>query len=73
MDFILANGTAVYLRMTVDDLVVRALRSHNPRPLVKGLPEDRLREKIAQQLKEREGFYLRAPIILDGLNPTVAF
>lgn len=73
MDFILANGTAVYLRMTVDDLVVRALSSHNPRPLVKGLPEDRLRAKIAQQLKEREGFYLRAPIILDGLNPTVAF
>ncbi len=73
MDFILAHGTAVYLRMTIDDLVVRALRSHNPRPLVKGLSEAQLREKITLQMKEREGFYLRAPIVLDGLNPPLVF
>jgi shikimate kinase len=72
-DFILAHGTAIYLRMTVDDLLARALHSRNPRPLVKGLSEDQLRTKIAQQLKEREGFYLRAPIVLDGLNPSVVF
>ena len=69
MDFILAHGTAVYLRMTVDALVERALRSRNPRPLMHGLPEDELRTKITAQMQEREGVYLRAPIILDGLNP----
>ena len=39
MDFILQNGTAVYIRMGVDDIVARALRSRNPRPKLHGLPE----------------------------------
>lgn len=73
MDFILAQGTAIYLRMSVDDLVARALRSRNPRPLMQGLSEADMRAKISAQLKEREEVYLRAPVILDGLNPTVAF
>lgn len=69
MDFILAHGTAIYLQMSVDALVARALRSRNPRPKLHGLPEEELRCQIAAGLKEREPFYLRAPIILDGLNP----
>lgn len=69
MDFILAHGTAIYLQMSADDLVARALRSRNPRPLMQGLSEADLRATIGQQLKEREPVYLRAPIILDGNNP----
>ena len=69
MDFILANGTAVYLQMSVDDLTQRALRSRNPRPLMQGLTPDEIRAKIERQKKEREGVYLRAHIILDGTNP----
>lgn len=69
MDFILANGTAVYLQMSVDDLTQRALNSRNPRPLMHGLTHDEVRAKIESQIKEREGFYLRAHIILDGVNP----
>ena len=69
MDFILAHGTAIYLRMSVDDLVVRALRSRNPRPKLHGLPEEVLRSEIEAQLKEREPFYQKAPIVLDGVNP----
>lgn len=69
MDFILANGTAVYLRMSVGDLVQRALHSRNPRPLMQGLTPDEVRAKIEAQIKEREGVYLRAHIILDGINP----
>lgn len=69
MDFILANGTAVYLRMDVDALTERAAHSRNPRPLMQGLSHDELHLKIEQQLKEREGFYLRAHIILDGNCP----
>ena len=71
MDFILANGTAVYLQMSVDALIQRAVRSHNPRPLLHGLPEGELRPIIEAQLKEREGVYLRAPIIIDGEHPVV--
>ena len=69
MDFILAHGTAVYLQMSVDAIVARALRSRNPRPKLHGLPEAELRPIIEAQLKEREGIYLRAHIILDGIDP----
>ena len=69
MDFILANGTAIYLQMSIEDLVVRALRSHNTRPLMRGLSESDIRTKIASQLKEREVFYRRAQIVLDGKAP----
>lgn len=69
MDFILAHGTAIYLQMSVDDLVSRALHSRNPRPLMRGLSEADLRTRIATQLKEREEAYLRAPVVLDGSNP----
>lgn len=71
MDFILAHGTAVYLQMSVDAIVARALRSRNPRPKLHGLPEAELRPIIEAQLKEREGIYLRAHIILDGTNPSI--
>lgn len=71
MDFILANGTAIYLQMSIEDLVVRALRSHNPRPLMRGLSEPDMRTKIASQLKEREVFYRRAQIVLDGKAPVM--
>lgn len=69
MDFILAHGTAIYLQMPVDALVERALCSRNPRPKLHGLPEEELRCRMAMQLKEREPFYLKAPIVLDGTNP----
>ena len=69
MDFILENGTAIYLQMSVDALVERALRSRNPRPLMHGLPEPEMRATIERQLKEREPVYLRAPVILDGTHP----
>lgn len=69
MDFILSHGTAIYLQMGVDALVARALRSRHPRPNMHGLPEEVLRAKIEVQLKEREPFYLKAPIVLDGRNP----
>ena len=71
MDFILAHGTAVYLQMPVEALVQRALRSRNPRPLMHGLPENEMRTVIERQLKEREGIYLRAPIVIDGEDPRI--
>ena len=69
MDFILAHGTAIYLQMPVEALVARALRSRNPRPKLHGLPEEDMRARIAEGLKEREPIYLKAPIVIDGTNP----
>ena len=71
MDFILQHGIAIYLQMSVDALVERALHSRNPRPLMRGLSEAALREKIAAQLQEREPFYRKAPVVLDGNKPTI--
>lgn len=71
MDFILSHGTAVYLRLSVDATVERALRSRNPRPKLHGLPEEELRPIIEAQMKERESIYLRAHIVLDGENPSL--
>lgn len=71
MNFILTHGTAIYLRMGIDDLVARALRSRHPRPYMHGLPEPEMRARITTQLMERESVYLRAPIILDGNNPVI--
>lgn len=69
MDFILTHGTAIYLLLTVDQLVQRALRSHRPRPAMRGLSEPEMHEKITRGLAERESIYLRAHIILDGVAP----
>jgi len=71
MDFILQHGTAIYLQMTADALLERALRSRNPRPLMHGLDPAALRTKIAQQLTDREPVYLRAPVVIDGCNPVI--
>lgn len=71
MDFILQHGTAIYLQMSVDALVARALRSRHPRPLMHGLSEPEMRARIESQMKERESIYLRAPIVIDGLDPVL--
>lgn len=71
MDFILEHGTAIYLQMSVDALVERALRSRHVRPRLHGLPEPEMRAAISAQLKQREATYLRAPIIMDGTAPSV--
>ncbi|MBR6291188.1 MAG: shikimate kinase [Bacteroidales bacterium] len=71
MDFILQNGTAIYIHMGVDDIVARALRSRNPRPKLHGLSEAEMRPIIEAQMKEREPVYRRAPITIDGTNPSI--
>ena len=71
MDFILQTGVAVYLRMTAEELTQRALRSRNPRPLMRGLDDEEVRQKIMHHLSEREPHYLRAQVILNGLQPSL--
>lgn len=65
MDFLLAHGTVIYLRMSVDGLVARASASRAPRPAMKGLDGDALRAKIASQFALREPYYLRAHQVVE--------
>lgn len=71
MDFILANGTAIYMQMSIDNLMDRALHSRNPRPLMQGLSNEEVRSKIERQMEERESVYLRAHIVVNGMNPMI--
>lgn len=71
MDFILANGTAIYMQMGIDNLMDRAQHSRNPRPLMRGLSPEEVRSKIERQMEEREGVYLRAHIVVNGMNPMI--
>jgi shikimate kinase len=68
MDFILAHGTSVYLRMDVASLAHRLEESSHVRPLIKGLYGKELIQNIRERLAEREPWYLRANCIVKGEN-----
>ncbi|MBR1798974.1 MAG: shikimate kinase [Bacteroidales bacterium] len=71
MDFMLHHGTVIYLRMNADEICARAETSHRQRPLLQHLSDSQRRTFVEQQLSQRETFYSRSHIILDGNNPTL--
>jgi shikimate kinase len=73
MDFMLANGLTVYLKMTPALLKERLLNSTDERPLLKNFDEKSLSDFIAQKLAEREKWYSRAEIKIDGLNTEISY
>ena len=68
MDFMLRTGLTVYLRMTPARLKSRLADSSDHRPLLKDIGKEDLEEYIAGKLSEREKWYSRAEIIIDGFN-----
>lgn len=66
MDFILENGTSVYLRMSPVSLADRLETSSKIRPLVQNLSGSDLLAEIEERLKKREEYYLRANCIVKG-------
>lgn len=68
MDEMNGAGTTVYLQMTPKAIVDRVLASKDERPLLKGLTPEKMLEKVAKQLEKREMFYLRAHLIVNGVN-----
>lgn len=75
MDFMLANGVTVYLRLTPVQLKRRLERSGSERPLIRDLNKEDLLEYIIKTLEERERWYLRADLVIDGsaINDTLVF
>lgn len=66
MDFILANGKSVYLRMSHLSLAHRLENAFTRRPLLEDLKGESLQQYIAQKLQEREPYYLKAHCVIKG-------
>jgi len=68
MDEMNAAGETIYLQMTPKAVVDRVQSSKEERPILKGMKEDKMLEKVAFQLKKREPFYTRAKWTINGIN-----
>ncbi len=68
MDEMNAAGVTVYLQMTPKAVVDRVMASKEERPILKGLPEDKMLKKVAFQLEKRAPFYSRAQWTINGVN-----
>jgi shikimate kinase len=68
MDRMRAAGVTIYLQLPVEKLVERLKPSRKPssRPLLSGVSRGALPALIAEHLAEREPFYTRASMIVDG-------
>jgi shikimate kinase len=68
MDFMMSSGLTIYLKMTPASLRRRLARSSEGRPLLNNIDRKGLGAYIATKLAEREKWYSRAELIIDGLN-----
>jgi shikimate kinase len=68
MDFMLNSGLTIYLKMSPASLEKRLEGSPEGRPLLKDIDMKSLGEYIASKLTEREKWYCRAEIIIDGIK-----
>lgn len=68
MDEMNQAGVTIYLEMTPKAVVDRVSSSKEERPILKGMKEDKMLEKVAFQLKKREPFYKRATWTVNGIN-----
>lgn len=68
MDEMNASGVTIYLQMTPKAVVDRVMSSKEERPILKGLDEKKMLEKVTFQLKKREPFYKKAQWTVNGVN-----
>ena len=72
MEWIKANGYAVYLQMSPQELFDRLSQSKlHKRPIRIGKSPEELRVFIEEKLTEREPFYSQAHLTIDQLNTSV--
>ncbi|MDF2476655.1 MAG: shikimate kinase [Sphingobacterium sp.] len=72
MDWIKANGYAVYLHMTPKALFDRLSQSKlHKRPILIGKSPEELRAFIEEKLTEREPYYTQAHLTIDQLNTPI--
>jgi shikimate kinase len=68
MDEMNAAGATVYLQMTPKAVVDRVQESKQERPILKGLSNEKMLDKVTFQLSKREPFYSRAQWTINGVN-----
>jgi shikimate kinase len=68
MDWMNANGTTVYIKMSPLALAGRLEKGKEKRPLLKDLNEAQMIAFIEGKLAEREAYYKRAKLIVEGIN-----
>ena len=68
MDFMKKSGIIIYLRMTPRQIISRLSAETGKRPLIKDIEKNDLQQYIEEKLSEREKYYNRATIIVDGIN-----
>lgn len=71
MEYMINSGVTVYLQMTPEKLFKRLADSRAERPLIKDLQNEELQSFIEHKLAEREKFYMRSKVIIDGSDPDI--
>jgi len=66
MDFMNKSGETVYLKMPVKKLIERLQHEKEHRPLICGKSDEELDQYVRDKLKEREVYYRKAQIMIDG-------
>ena len=62
------SGLTIYLKLSPEALLSRLKVSKNRRPLLEGKSEEEMRHTIEEMLGQREPFYSKADMIIDGLE-----
>jgi shikimate kinase len=68
MEFMLRTGLVVYIKMTPGQLKTRLEGSAGDRPLIESINKNELFGYISDKVSEREKYYLKTSIIVDGMN-----
>ena len=68
MELMNSTGLTLYLQLSPEALFSRLILSQEKRPLISNLNEAELLEFIKLKLKERETFYLKSNLIVNGLS-----
>jgi shikimate kinase len=68
MDYMLATGLTIYLKLTPGQLKTRLAASDGERPLIRNLSDKELLGFIEEKLQFREKWYGRAEVIVSGFD-----
>lgn len=70
MDWMNANGLSIYIEMPAAALAKRLENGKEKRPLLRNLNEEQMIQFIENKLNERDIFYKRAILTVNGINLT---
>lgn len=70
MEIINSSGISIYIKLNSKALTDRLLKSKTNRPLIKNISSNELLQKVDELLVQRECFYNKAQIIVEGINLT---